>query len=146
MNTSVRSARTWIDAFKLSTICELMPGWPSTSRSAALRGRGIRFECLEEAVERLLGADAERRRAVAVRLREPGQRDVESLEMFAKLAGVRGALVRCQTLRRVRQHHFVAALDRVGALREALLVPPQATCRWRCPWPAFQRSGSWYSR
>ena len=115
MKTSVSSARTWIDALMLSIICELMPGCPSTSRNAACVVAASALERLQETVERVRRADAERGRAVAIGLRQAGQRRFESLEMIAKLAGVRGALVCRQTLRRVRQHHFVAALDRVGA-------------------------------
>ena len=74
MNTSVSSARTWIDALRLSTICELMPGCPSTRRSAACVAAASRVERLEEAVERVFRADAERGGALAVGLREAGQR------------------------------------------------------------------------
>jgi hypothetical protein len=69
---------------------------------------------LRKPVDGLFRADAERGGAVAVGLRQSGQRGIKPGEMIAELGGVRGALVRRQTLRRVRQHHFVAALDRVA--------------------------------
>ena len=131
MNTSVSSARTWIEALTLSTICELMPGCASTSRNAACVVAASRVERLEESVERVLRADGKRRRAVAIGLREPGQRRVESLQVIAKLVAVRGALVCCQTLRRIGQHQFVAGLDRVDATGRALLVRASGDIRSR---------------
>ena len=89
----MRSARTWIDALRLSIICELMPGCPSTRRNAACVAAASRVEDLQETVERVGRADAERGRALAVGLRQARQRRFEALEMFAELGGVRGALV-----------------------------------------------------
>ncbi len=91
--TSVRRARTWIDALMLSIICELIPGCPSTRRNAACVAAASALEDLQEIIERVGRAHAEGGGAVAVGLRQPRQRRFEALEMFAKLAGVRGALV-----------------------------------------------------
>ena len=43
-NRSVSSARKWIDAFRLSTNCELIAGCASTSCTAALRVERIALE------------------------------------------------------------------------------------------------------
>ena len=108
-----------------------------------LRGRGVGLEGLEEPVERVFRADAERGRALAIGLRESGQRRrrIVGDDRGAARCSRRPGLLPDPAPRTPASFRSRPRSRRRGG--RALRVPPQATFLLCL---GTQRSGSWCSR
>ena len=126
-NRSVSSARRWIDAFRLSTSCELIAGCASTSCTAARASRASRSST---AMKAEYGA------WIDVQLRdEAGEKGAQVRERLValaqELADLTVALIADEPLRRVGEQELVGRFDRVAA---ALELGPGLVERGRSCW------------
>ena len=137
------SARTWIEALRLSTSCELTPF--RDERCGGRRGRpGVAGENLEE---RLEGLDGVRTlEDPAHRGLEAGDAVVHALEISAELFAVGVAFVGGESLRGIGEQELVATFDGVNALLEQVQRVGGGMRAYFVETLTTQRSGSWCSR
>ena len=140
-NRSVSSARTWIDAFRLSIICELNDGCGMTSCTAASAAACVPIEHRRNARYRSAGSSRSRSTTAPVRIRQTCERSFRTAKEHAKLARRLASCLVDHTLRRIGEHELVALLNRVAASLQIESEIHDSTANSQLPIPKVTKSG-----